>query len=70
MMRTAGGSLKSYSLRNEGEALLTGLAIGGAAASGPVCLIESAGDIADFVTPTIRDDVIARVDRMGRMGDY
>ncbi|CAM4034880.1 Phosphopantetheine adenylyltransferase [Novosphingobium lubricantis] len=28
------------------------------------------GDIADFVTPTIRDDVIARVDRMGRMGDY
>ena len=47
--RTAGGSLKSYSLRNEGEALLTGLAIGGAAASGPVCLIESAGDIADFV---------------------
>ena len=28
------------------------------------------GDISDFVTPTIRDEVIARVEKIGRMGDY
>jgi pantetheine-phosphate adenylyltransferase len=28
------------------------------------------GEIADFVTPTIRDEVIARVEQKGRLGDY
>lgn len=28
------------------------------------------GDISGFVTPTIRDEVIARVEKLGRMGDY
>ncbi|ABD26689.1 Coenzyme A biosynthesis protein [Novosphingobium aromaticivorans DSM 12444] len=28
------------------------------------------GDISDFVTPTIRDEVVARVDSIGRLGDY
>ncbi|MDT0507824.1 pantetheine-phosphate adenylyltransferase [Novosphingobium sp. MMS21-SN21R] len=28
------------------------------------------GDISDFVTPTIRDEVAARVEKMGRLGDY
>ena len=28
------------------------------------------GEIAQFVTPTVRDDVIARVDQIGRLGDY
>ncbi|WP_338465821.1 pantetheine-phosphate adenylyltransferase [Novosphingobium sp. ZN18A2] len=28
------------------------------------------GEIEDFVTPTVREDVISRVDRIGRLGDY
>ena len=28
------------------------------------------GEIADFVTPAIRDEVVARVEKIGRMGDY
>lgn len=28
------------------------------------------GEIADFVTPTIRDEVVARVEQRGRLGDY
>jgi len=28
------------------------------------------GDISGFVTPTIRDEVVARVDKLGRLGDY
>ncbi|KPF87102.1 phosphopantetheine adenylyltransferase [Novosphingobium sp. AAP83] len=28
------------------------------------------GDISGFVTSTIRDEVIARVEKLGRMGDY
>ncbi|WP_225207193.1 pantetheine-phosphate adenylyltransferase [Novosphingobium huizhouense] len=28
------------------------------------------GDIGDFVTPAIRDDVVARVEKVGRLGDY
>lgn len=28
------------------------------------------GEIADFVTPAIRDEVSARVEKIGRMGDY
>ena len=28
------------------------------------------GDISDFVTPTVRDEVVARVEKLGRLGDY
>ena len=28
------------------------------------------GDVADFVSPTVRDEVVARVARDGRLGDY
>jgi pantetheine-phosphate adenylyltransferase len=28
------------------------------------------GEIAGFVTPAIRDEVVARVEKIGRMGDY
>lgn len=28
------------------------------------------GDISDFVPPDVRDDVIARIERTGRLGDY
>jgi pantetheine-phosphate adenylyltransferase len=28
------------------------------------------GDISQFVSPTVREEVMARVERMGRMGDY
>ncbi|WP_109797824.1 MULTISPECIES: pantetheine-phosphate adenylyltransferase [Novosphingobium] len=28
------------------------------------------GEIADFVTPTVRAEVIARVEELGRLGDY
>ncbi|OYW48921.1 MAG: pantetheine-phosphate adenylyltransferase [Novosphingobium sp. 28-62-57] len=28
------------------------------------------GEIADFVTPAVRDEVVARVHKMGRLGDY
>ncbi|GAA0280866.1 phosphoenolpyruvate synthase [Alteraurantiacibacter aestuarii] len=60
--RSAAGMLSSYTLKQKGEVLLQGSAIGGAIASGPVCLIESAADIAQFidgsvlVTPTTDPD--------------
>ena len=28
------------------------------------------GDISHFVTPTVRDEVVLRVEKMGRLGDY
>lgn len=28
------------------------------------------GDITDFVTPSVRDEVVARVEKLGRLGDY
>ncbi|QCI95068.1 pantetheine-phosphate adenylyltransferase [Novosphingobium sp. EMRT-2] len=28
------------------------------------------GDISDFVTPDVRDDVVARIEKTGRLGDY
>lgn len=40
--------LKTYSLQEKGEIILTGLSIGEAIASGKVCLIESADDIRHF----------------------
>ena len=51
--RAARGSLKSYSLASAGKVLVSGLAIGGAAATGKVCQIESAADIADFVDGSV-----------------
>ena len=44
--RTA--TIRSYKLKEQGKALLTGAAIGDAIASGEVCLIRSASDIAGF----------------------
>lgn len=51
--RAAAGSLKTYSLSKQGDELVRGLAIGGAAASGDVCLIKSAADIANFVDGSV-----------------
>jgi pyruvate,water dikinase len=51
--RTERGTLKSYSLGPTGEVLTTGLAIGEAAATGKVCRIESAAQIADFVDGSV-----------------
>jgi len=28
------------------------------------------GDISSFVSPAVRDDVVARIDKIGRLGDY
>ncbi|MDF1834320.1 MAG: phosphoenolpyruvate synthase [Alteraurantiacibacter sp. bin_em_oilr2.035] len=51
--RAQRGTLASYSLSETGEALVTGLAIGEAAATGKVCRIESAADIAEFVDGSV-----------------
>ena len=40
--------LRTYHLKQKGEKLLEGLAIGDAIASGPVCKIDSAADISEF----------------------
>ncbi|WP_114520874.1 phosphoenolpyruvate synthase [Altererythrobacter sp. ZODW24] len=47
------GAIRSYSLGKTGNALVTGLAIGNGLASGRVCRIDSAADIADFVDGSI-----------------
>jgi pyruvate,water dikinase len=46
--RKEAGSLKTYALKQKGERLLTGLAIGEAIASGTVCRLKSASEIAKF----------------------
>lgn len=46
-------SLKTFELLETGERLLTGTSIGQAIATGKVCLIKSAHDIADFVDGSI-----------------
>ncbi|MFN3686342.1 phosphoenolpyruvate synthase [Salinarimonas sp.] len=46
--RREAGALKSYALGAHGARVLTGLAIGDAIATGKVCLLESAEDIAKF----------------------
>ena len=51
--RAERGTLKSYSLGQTGPVLITGLAIGEAAATGKVCRIEKAADIADFVDGSV-----------------
>ncbi|MGD9042029.1 MAG: phosphoenolpyruvate synthase, partial [Desulfobacteraceae bacterium] len=42
------GTLKTYSLKEKGEKLLTGLSIGDAIATGKACLIKSADQIGQF----------------------
>jgi pyruvate, water dikinase len=51
--RTGSGSLRSYSVSKKGRLLVEGCAIGEAIASGPVCLIESAAQIAEFVDGSV-----------------
>ncbi|WP_245605410.1 phosphoenolpyruvate synthase [Roseicyclus elongatus] len=47
--RLEDAAMKSYTVKSPGKPLLTGLSVGSAAASGQVCLIESAADIDRFV---------------------
>ena len=47
------GTLKSYSVENPGRELLTGLSVGSAAVAGRVSIIESAGDIDQFVDGSV-----------------
>jgi len=51
--RRDSGAMQSYRVGAHGRQLLAGLAIGDAAVSAPVCLIESARDIANFVDGSI-----------------
>ncbi len=51
--RAAPGLFKSYTIKSAGPKLLQGLSVGEAVASGEVCLIESAADIARFVDGAI-----------------
>jgi pyruvate,water dikinase len=51
--RRAAGVMHSYSLKEEGTLLLTGISIGEAIAAGKVCRLKSAADIADFVDGSI-----------------
>lgn len=46
--RKEAASLKSYSLKEQGESLVTGLAIGQAIAAGKVCVLHSPHDIDQF----------------------
>jgi pyruvate,water dikinase len=46
--RKEAGSLKTYSLKQKGERLLSGFAIGDAIASGTVCRLKSPAEIAKF----------------------
>ena len=52
-IRSYYGVLKSYSLKEKGTVLLTGLSIGEAIASGPVQVIKSASEIERFVEGNI-----------------
>ena len=47
------GAMKSYRVQQHGRRLLAGLAIGDAAVSAPVCLLDSAADIAQFVDGSV-----------------
>jgi pyruvate,water dikinase len=51
--RADAGTLKSYSVRNPGRVLLSGLSVGNAAVSGRVSIIESAADIGKFIDGSI-----------------
>jgi len=45
--------LKTYTLKEQGERLLTGISVGEAIAAGQVCKIKSASDISRFIDDTI-----------------
>jgi phosphoenolpyruvate synthase len=47
--RAGAGAMKSYTLGHRGKLLATGLSVGGAVATGEVCIIESAEHIDRFV---------------------
>lgn len=47
------GSIKSYTVSDAGDVLVTGLSVGNAAVTGRVCMIESAADIANFVEGSV-----------------
>ena len=47
------GSIKAHAIAHHGAVLTKGLSIGDSVVAGPVCLIESAADIADFVDGSI-----------------
>lgn len=51
--RAETGAMKSYTIKTLGKRLLTGLSVGGAIATGQVCLLESAPDIDQFVDGAI-----------------
>ncbi|WP_055046696.1 phosphoenolpyruvate synthase [Devosia sp. A16] len=51
--RREAGAMRSYRVKQHGRRLLAGLAIGDAAVSAPVCLLESAADIARFVDGSV-----------------
>jgi len=51
--RREAGVMKSYRVQQHGRRLLAGLAIGDAAVSAPVCLLDSAADIANFVDGSV-----------------
>ncbi|MEX2318894.1 MAG: PEP/pyruvate-binding domain-containing protein, partial [Bauldia sp.] len=47
--RVAAGTFKSYEIKSHGKTLISGLGIGDAVATGPVCLIENVSEIERFV---------------------
>ena len=51
--RRAVTALTTYKLKQAGERLLTGAAVGEAIATGPVCVLRSAGEIARFVPGSV-----------------
>lgn len=51
--RADAGAMRAYSVKDPGEVLLKGLSVGAAAATGQVCLIESAAEIDRFVDGAI-----------------
>ncbi|GAA0288686.1 phosphoenolpyruvate synthase [Rhodovulum strictum] len=51
--RAEAGAFRNYRIGQKGRTLVSGLSVGGAVASGPVCVIESARDIARFVDGAI-----------------
>jgi pyruvate,water dikinase len=51
--RKEAGEYKTYRIRSKGRKLLSGLSIGDAVVTGPVCMIESAREIARFTDGSI-----------------
>jgi len=47
--RKEAGEFRSYRIKTKGRILVTGLSVGEAVVTGPVCLIESARDISRFI---------------------